>query len=328
MLSSGAMLRGWVVTLILVGLAGVARADAEPEGPPDLITRALELARQGAAEGNNDKLAEAIGLFKQGYELNPNPVILCNIGQAYRIMGQLPRAHLMMSECMRRLPAVQPTAVASFRPVLDELEAALPEKHVAVDVVSAPTGARLGASVFADDESVQAPAVIWLPEGVHTITASFPGFADSRQEVTITADDVAGHPRKSVKLELQPEDTGGVDRIVEPEPEPEPSSSRRTVGWIAVAGGAALLAGGGVMHAIAYDTRKELVAGLSGTDYDETRKTFETQRAVTFSLYGVGAAAAVTGAVLLYLSPRHGDRVRIEPTPAGDGATVWLDLSP
>jgi hypothetical protein len=323
------MLRGWVVTLIVVGLAGLARADAEPdpEGPPDVIQRALRLAQEGAAEGNHDKLTEAIGLFKQGYQLNPNPVILCNIGQAYRIMGQLPRAHMMMAECMRRLPAVQPTAVASFRPVLDEIEAALPEEHVAVDVVSTPEGARLGASVFADDETVQAPAVIWLPEGVHTITASFPGFADSRQEVTITGDDVAGHPRKSVKLELQPEETGGVDPIVEPEPI-EPPDPRRKIGWISLAGGVALLAGGGAMHAVAYDTRKDLVDGLSGDAYRAKKKTFETQRAVTFTLYGVGAAAAVTGAVLLYLSPRHGDRVRIEPTPAGDGATVWLDLSP
>lgn len=324
------MLRGWVVPLIVVGLAGVARADAapEPEGPPDFIERALQLAQEGAAEGDHDKLAEAIRLFKQGYELNPHPVILCNIGQAYRVIGMLPRAHMMLSECMRRLPAVQPTAVASFRPVLDEIETLLPETHVAVDVVSTPTGARLGATVFADDETVQAPSVIWLPEGVHAITASFPGFADSRQDVTITAEDVAGHPRKSVRLELQPVDAGRVERDVEPEPAPAPRDSRRTIGWISLAGGVALLAGGGVMHAVAYDTRKDLVAGLSGDEYRQTRKTFETQRAVTLSLYGVGAAAAVTGAVLLYLSPRRRDRVRIEPAPGGDGATVWLDLSP
>jgi len=39
-------------------------------------------------------------------------------------------------------------------------------------------------------------------------------------------------------------------------------------------------------------------------------------------------AEGITGAVLLYLSPRHGDRVTVVPGAGGDGASVWLDLSP
>lgn len=323
------MLRGWVVTVIVLGLAGSALADAEPEGPPDLIKRALELANEGVTTGDHSKLEEAIRLFKQGYELNPHPVILCNIGQAYRVLGKLPRAHMMLTECMRRLPAVQPAAVESFQSVLEDIEVLMPKEHVAVDVVSTPRGAQLNASVFAPDEQLAAPAIIWLPEGVHTITARLAGYQDSTREITITAEDVSGHPRKGVKIELQPGEDKVVDPIVEPPPPgPSPSSGRRTTGWIALAGGVALVAGGGVMHAIAYDTRKELVAGLSGDAYDQKVKSFRTQRTLTYSLYGVGAAAAITGAVLLYLSPSHGDRVSVVPSPAGDGATVWLDLSP
>ena len=321
------MLRGWVITLIVLGLVGPARAD-QPDGRPDFIDRAIRLATEGAETGDRAKLEEAIELFKQGYELLANPVFLCNIGQAYRFLDELPRAHLMLSECMRRLPAVQPSAVATFQPALDELEAALPDKHVAVDVVTAPAGARVTSSVLAADEGVAAPAILWLPEGVHTITARHSGYADTRHEVTITAEDVAGHPRKRVKIELQPPGEERVDPIVEPEPEPvsSRSSGRRTAGWVSLFGGVALLAGGGAMHAVAYDTRQE-AAGLSGDAYDEKVKTLRTQRGITYALYGVGAAAAITGTVLLYLSP-HGDRVRVEPTPAGDGATVWLDLSP
>jgi len=230
----------------------------------------------------------------------------------------------MASECMRRLPAVQPEAVASFQPLLDGLEDELPERHVAVDVVSTPAGARVGASVFAPDERAIAPAILWLPEGAHTITASLAGHEDVTREVTITADDVAGHPRKSVKLEL-----GAAPReVAEPAPPVVTAGSpRRTAGWVTLGIGAVVLAGGGVMHAVAYRTRDEL-AGLSGEPYQDKLDTFRTQRGITYGLYGVGAAAAITGAVLLYLSPRHGDRVTVVPGAGGDGASVWLDLSP
>jgi hypothetical protein len=69
-----------------------------------------------------------------------------------------------------------------------------------------------------------------------------------------------------------------------------------------------------------------VLADLTGDPYDAKLPTFQTQRAVTLALYGVGAAAAITGAVLLYLSS-HDERVAVTPADGG-GAMVWVDLTP
>lgn len=182
-----------------------------------------------------------------------------------------------------------------------------------VDVVSDPAGATLTVSAFAEDEPVVAPTVVWLPAGTHTIRGALAGHEDASSSITI---DLADPAKRRVRLDLA---------AVVIAPEDPPGNAKRTAGWISVVGGAVLLAGGGAMHAITSRTREE-VAGLSGDAYDDELPTFQTQRAVTLGLYGVGAAAAITGAVLLYLSS-HQERVAITPADGG-GAMVWFDLLP
>ena len=71
-----------------------------------------------------------------------------------------------------------------------------------------------------------------------------------------------------------------------------------------------------------------LSRSFDNPEYDAKLPTFKTQRAITVALYGAGLAAVVTGAILLKISPRHGERVGVSPTPDGEGAVMWLDLSP
>jgi tetratricopeptide (TPR) repeat protein len=304
-----------LVCLLLATLGGAARAD-----DADDVKRLSADARALAQEG---KLTEAIALYRKAYDLSENPVFLCNIGLAYQLAGDLPRAHAQLTQCMPRLAAAMPEAVANFQQALDAVEKALPEKHVAVDVRSQPAGAMLDVDVLHGDVQPSAPAVVWLPAGAHAISASLAGRETASETVTITADDIAAHPKKSVTIRL-PE--ARRDELPPPPPPIESASTKRRNGWIAIGVGGALLAGGGVAHAIAYDTRSEL-AGTSGDAYHALYPKFRNQRAAAFALYGLGAAAAITGAVLIMTAPRPiAEHVTVAPTDDAAGAMVWLAL--
>jgi hypothetical protein len=302
-------------------LGGAARAQEE-QGPPDFVKKAGQLAREGQAEGNKDKLREAIGLYKQGYELTDNAVVFCNIGLAYRLLDDLPNAHAILVRCLPRLSATKPESVANFRQALDDVEAALPAKHLAVDLVSDPKGATVAVGLLDPDFPLTAPTVVWLPEGEHSITASMIGFGDVTQAVTITADDLATRPQKRVELTL--ERIVDVEKPVETA-KPSPPSKRRTYGWVTLGVGGAFGIGGAIMHAITYKTRGEL-ADLSGPAYVTKKSTFEKQRLATYSLYGAGAVLVAVGAALIATAPSPADHVSIAPAPAGDGVMIWLDL--
>ncbi|MCA9674720.1 MAG: hypothetical protein H6709_13035 [Kofleriaceae bacterium] len=312
-------------TLTVPG-ARLARAD-EPsatERARAIADQAKPLAQQGAETGDHGKLTEAIDLYKQAYALDPNPAYQCNAGVALRLVGELARAQPMLAECVARYRGAA-SARDVFRGQLADVEAALATSHVAVDIVTAPAGAAVGASTLADDEHVTAPGLLWLPPGTHTLTTRLAGYVTATTTVEISADEVAAGAKRRVRIDLVAETPTPqvVERVVE-KPVTR-GTGKRTAGWIAVIGGGALIAGGGVMHWVSYQTRDEL-AQLSGAAYDTKLETFQTQRNLTYGLYGLGAAAAITGGVLLYLAPRAAERVAIGPAPAGDGAMVWLDL--
>lgn len=116
------------------------------------------------------------------------------------------------------------------------------------------------------------------------------------------------------------------DPILDPGPDPGTNDG---AGWSYAAWG--LTIGGGVLVAsgIALD-----VAGASLVDdyeaaaavgdqasYDQLRSDIETRQLTVYTLYGVGAAATVTGVVLLLLAPDE-PGTAVAPTLMGDGAGV------
>jgi len=307
------------VVLVVFGLVSVARADGDARArAKEIAARARRAAEDGKTNGDKAQLKESIRLYREAYAADPNPLFDCNMALSYQVLDDLPRAHHLFTRCLARLPAVQPSAVAVFRPALDEVERRLPEHHVAVDIITTPAGASLAIPLLAGDVPPRAPTVVWLPVGEHRITASLAGYVDATTAVTITDADIAGHPRKRVSLALEAAAPAVVEKIVERPVE----SRRRTGAWIGLGGGAVLLAAGGVMHAVTYRTRSHL-GTLTGAAYDDELPTFQTERAATFALYTAGAISAIVGAVLY----RHVDRISIEPHPKG-GAMLWVDLSP
>lgn len=96
-------------------------------------------------------------------------------------------------------------------------------------------------------------------------------------------------------------------RVSEPEPSPPTPFNARL--WVPVALGAAAVAGGGVLIGLTqsevhdYTTPGGTVATLSGEEVQRTSERLELQRALGWSLVGVGAGSVALGIVWTALVP-------------------------
>lgn len=109
--------------------------------------------------------------------------------------------------------------------------------------------------------------------------------------------------------------------------QPAPTSGQAVAGWVLIGTGLVGLAGGGVMGYLARDSADKF---SESTLYDEKvghREDAEGRALIADVLFGVGAAAALTGVVLLVLddgpAPAEVGALRVGPTPEG-GFGVWL----
>jgi hypothetical protein len=93
--------------------------------------------------------------------------------------------------------------------------------------------------------------------------------------------------------------------------------------WVMVGAGAAIVAGGAITGGISMGKEKDLKADCNGTQCPESRKgdadTIRTMNLTADILYGVGAAAIVTGIVLFFVEPKHNEATTVALVPSGDG---------
>ncbi len=290
-----------VGVLSLVGVPPRAGADGAADQARAVATRGTEAAASGDLRG-------AITLFKQARALDDRAEYLCNVGYAYQLLGELPRAHLFLSECLVRAAAMEATVADSFRGRLGDVEAALRAGGFApVDVTVVPRGAEVGASVFDDDETAPGPRILWLPPGRHTLTAAATGH--QRRAVEI---DVAGTERHAVSIELAP-------AIVE-----VPPRRNRTPALVALAGGGVAVAAGGVFHALALGTRDDIAQNFptEGSAREAREATWKRQVTGMTIGYGVGAVALGVGAYLWWKSGRGPRPLRAPAGGDGPGAAT------
>lgn len=99
--------------------------------------------------------------------------------------------------------------------------------------------------------------------------------------------------------------------------------------WVVVGGGAAVLAFGGIMHALArsgfqsYDDGITACGGCVPPDSLTSKKSgAETKQTVAYVAYGVGGAALAAGVVLAYINRAQPYRVDLERSHSGGGSHV------
>lgn len=116
----------------------------------------------------------------------------------------------------------------------------------------------------------------------------------------------------------------GVSDTVAP---PPPMSGQSVAGYVLVGTGLVGLAGGGVMGYLAGDSADKFSASTEFDEKTELREQAQSRALVADVLYGVGAAAVVTGILLVVLDDGPADaqtgRLQVGPT-AGGGVGVWL----
>lgn len=147
-----------------------------------------------ADAGDRVALTDAIALTKRAYAIDRDPVYLCNIGGFYKLLGDLPRAASFLGRCVQLLPATRPEEVDRFAAALAEVERAVGDKNVPI-LVDVQPAALIGVSTFARDELMPSPALVWLPVGTHTITASVPGEGTRKTTIEITPAMLLAHDR-------------------------------------------------------------------------------------------------------------------------------------
>lgn len=306
--------------------------------PDDEATR---LHRLGYERGKAGDFAGAIAAFKAAHKLRAKPVLICNVGLAYKHWGRLPQAELFLSRCDAEPPARR---AASFRKYLAETRTKLAAGSFArLRITSKPAGATVRVSGFAPDETFQTPRTIWLAFGEHELRVSKDGYKPHVERVSLTQSGQREvvvelkRPPPPVKVEPRPEKPPPVRRIVadkQPVP-PKPVRASR-VPLVITAAGLALLAGGGVGHFFAARARDAASSadptppGAGNSEYEQNLQTFRSRRTIAVGLYAAGGVALAVG-VYLYARNRGATRERpsvaLTPfaTPSSAGVSfVWM----
>jgi tetratricopeptide (TPR) repeat protein len=106
------------VPLVLVALAPPSRAEEQ-----DRVARARAHYEAGRALHSLGNYRDALREFASGYELDPRPGFLLNMGQTYRRLEQLDEARTMFRRFLDATPAEDPEHVEVVG-ILAELERA------------------------------------------------------------------------------------------------------------------------------------------------------------------------------------------------------------
>ncbi len=119
---------------------------------------------------------------------------------------------------------------------------------------------------------------------------------------------------------------GGTTTTPPPPPPPPPESNQALVGWIVAGTGAGVAIVGGVFGLLASQTHADFEEA-NAADRPDLRETGESQALIADIGMGVGAAAIITGLVLVFTAPdapetTEATGVHIGPSATGFGLSI------
>jgi tetratricopeptide (TPR) repeat protein len=285
---------GMVVVLACAG--GAARADD--------VTVAREHYERGTTLYDLQRYAEAAHEYELAFEAKHAAALLFNIGQAYRLAGDLPKAIGAYRSYLRRTPGAPNRAevearIGEMQQVLDEQKRSqerppvgtLPPDKVAPAVEPAPAASPApGAAAPAPPAAAAAPEAVAQPEPGSLSAAApvaAPAAADER-------------PARARKMEI--------------------------AGLAAAAVGVAFIATGAAFGALAHSAYDELNSPAPGYKFDvSTQNRMSTDQVVEGVFLGVGIAAVVAGATVAifgYREARAARAARVSLAPSFERSSV------
>jgi tetratricopeptide (TPR) repeat protein len=282
------MKRAVLLTAVLLALpvAAVAQPATSPE------ERAGELVDEGNRHYNVAEYPEAIAAYKEAYKLVPEPLLLWNLAQAYRLAGDCTNALIFYKNYVREAPGGQFRAMADQR---------IPEM---------------------DGCAKKAPP----PTGPGTDTGDTPPAGAGDPRVTDPLGDGGGSGDIGPAGPGGPPDAGAIDA-----PPPSSGSSLRVAGFALTGAGALGLVAGGYFslkaRSLASDAERECATGCTGAELmDITRRGEAADRNATIA-YVAGGVMLAAGIATIVITRPGGERratVSLVPTPGGaTAATGW-----
>ena len=293
--------------------AASARAD---EADASTRVAARDLAMMGAEAFDKQDFAAALDRFQRAESLYKVPSIAVMVARCYAGMGRLVEA-IDKYEETRRMPIDAAAPEAFQRAVADattEVEAA--RARVARLELRLPTDAPPGAEVMLDERVV--PRALWgvptpVNPGAHRVAARAAGRVPYAAELTLPEGD-----QRTVEIVL-PAAAPSAPAVP---PSPARAGHQRTSALTVVllAGGGVAIAAGSVAGIAAMNHRSDLdTACRPGcpTNMSAELSAFRRDRTLSYLGFGLGLAAAGTGAYLFFHEGASGNQVGALLLPGG-----------
>lgn len=307
------------LALVLFAAPSVARADdstTDQTLAQSLFDEAVRLMDAGRFSDACPKLAES-------ERLDPGGGTLLNLGFCREKEGKLASAWAAYNEALSRaIKDGRADREKAARVHVDELESKTAKLSIDVSDAAKRTD---GLAIRIDDSPVRQAAwgvLMPIDRGDHPVVVTAPGKREFKTTVSVPNDGVVQHVTIPA-LENAPvvvrHDALGSERR---------SSSQATVGWITGAVGLAFVGvgiGAGVaalaQHSESNDDCPNGQCTLAGVQAEDRAKTFAW---ISDFGVGIGAAAVVTGLVLVLTAPRSGARVVPVVSAHGAGAAFAM----
>ncbi len=313
--------KAFLVALSVALLAPAAYAQvptaADQTLAQTLFDEAVKLMDQG-------RFAEACPKLAESQRLDPGGGTLLNLGFCRQNEGKLASAWATYNEALSQaIKDGRKDRETAARTHVDELEGKVAK--LAIDVSDA---AKQIADIEIRLDGTPVRQAAWgvlspIDRGSHAIVVTAPGKREHHASVEVKSDGTV--QRVSIPpLENAP--------VTAPPPlgaENHPSRAQATVGWVAGGAGLVLVGVGALFGGLAIDAHNQSNAqcqfpgntcNQQGYDLNERSKTYAW---ISDFGVGIGAAALVTGVILIVTAPKASPRVVPVVSTNGAGAAVF-----
>jgi hypothetical protein len=299
-MSRSRTLRSRTVTLtLLFSLPPSARAlaqDASSRNAEAELAPARALFADALQDEQEGRLAVALEKFRRVRGVRNTPAIEYRIASCEEGLGHLVAAAASYESAVR-LGEVDPSTQTVTAGARERL--AFVRRRIGHLTLTTPSPAPVNREIFIDGAVPDILTEIPLDPGPHLITARAPGAVAFRTEVTLLE---GARLTVAVRLPPSPAAPPWSNR------EPPHTPGARTAGWIAVAGGAALFAGSGVVLLLRQGDIGSLDSACpaaqcppmaNATNLEATRSRALVEGPVALGLAVAGALASGVGLFLL-----------------------------
>jgi len=283
-------------------------------------TAARDLATQGARAFEASDYAQASDFFRRAHELVPAPSIALLEARSLAKLGQLLEASDIYEQTARfKLPDDAPLAyreaVVTARTEMEDVRRRLPRLKVVL------LGVTSNESVRVTMDNKPTPAALLgverpIDPGHHRLEARVDGQLRATRELSIAEGQIyqidleVGAPAPSFEPVAMSARAAGQDG----------HSWRKTGGYIGLGLGALGIGIGTYTGIVALNRKSELDAVCHPScppSSADAIDSFRSNRTVSYVSFGIGVAAAATGAVLLVLGTPSAEHVALRAQPGG-----------